>query len=533
MLKLNEFDFLFMRTLIQTKSWSAAYSYFQQIKNQKILDFFHQNRLKNFSFDFEGIYFDFSKHHWDEKMLSLFVDLAEEMDLKKAINQFFDGRIINKTEQRQVLHTALRQPTSTPIYVSGENIIPIIKQTYQKIEKFVDKIISGQWKGITGKPITDIINIGIGGSDLGPKMMVQALQAYRNHLNIHYLSNIDPFQLDEILSKIDLETSLFVIVSKSFSTQETLTNARSIQQKYINFYGKKAISKHFVTVSTQVEKAEKFGIHTENIFPMWDWVGGRFSLWSPAGISIALAIGFQNFKKILQGAYQMDVHFRTTSLDKNLPVLAAFLTILYNNFFEYETEAYLPYSEKLRFLPDFLQQLLMESNGKSISLQNKKVDWQTGNIIFGNTGTNAQHSFFQLLHQGTKIVPVHFIAEKNNTETAFTSHHQILLANMLAQSESLMKGEKIEIPYKSFEGNRPSSVILLDRITPSNMGKLIAFYEHKTFVEAKLWQINAFDQFGVELGKKMTNRILKSLKNNIIPTDKDLSTKELIKRIQN
>ncbi len=515
----------------QTKSWSAIAEYFHQIKDQKIVDLFHQQRLNNFSFDFNGIYFDFSKHRWDEKMLSLFDNLATEMKLSEAILQMFSGKIINHTEQRAVLHTALRQQNDIPVYVGKQNIIPQIKKTNQKIKKFVDKVVSNQWKGITGKPVTDIVNIGIGGSDLGPKMAVEALHDYRNHLKLHFLSNIDPFQLDNIMSEINLETTLFIVVSKSFSTQETLTNAQNIQQIYIDKYGKHAIARHFATVSTQVQKAEEFGIHPDNIFPMWDWVGGRFSLWSPAGISIPLAIGYDNFDRLLQGAYEMDKHFQTSRFNRNLPVIAAFLTVLYNNFYQFETETYIPYTEKLKFLPDYLQQLLMESNGKYIDKENNKVQWQTGNIVWGNTGTNAQHSFFQLLHQGTKIIPVHFIAEKHNKNTSFANNHRILLSNMIAQSEALMKGEKNEVPYKNFEGNRPSTTILLDEITPQTLGQLIAFYEHKTFVEAWLWQINAFDQFGVELGKKLAKNVLSDLNNNSI-SNHDPSTTQLIRRIK-
>jgi glucose-6-phosphate isomerase len=515
----------------ETDSWKAIQKHFKKIKNKRITDFFDDNRMDDFSFDFHQIYFDFSKHRWDKKLLDLMTDMTTEMHLQQAIDDMFSGKIINLTEQRAVLHTALRQQDETPVYVDKNNVIPLIKTANQKIKDFTDSVISGKWKGISGKSITDIVNIGIGGSDLGPKMVVNALSDYRNHLKIHYLSNIDPFSLDNILNKINLETTLFVIVSKSFSTQETLTNAKSIQQLYISRFGKKSISKHFVTVSTKIDKAREFGIHQDNIFPMWDWVGGRFSLWSPAGISIPLAIGYESFEKLLQGAFLMDKHFKQTDFNKNIPVLAAFLTIIYNNLYQFETEAYIPYAEKLKYLPDFLQQLLMESNGKSTGLDGDFVNEQTGNIIWGNVGTNAQHSFFQLLHQGTKTIPVSFIAEKMNGKTQFDKNHLILLSNMIAQSEALMTGDKNTITYKNFEGNRPSTTILFDEINPLSLGSLIAYYEHKTFVEAWLWQINAFDQFGVELGKRLAKNILNDLQHPDSIKSHDHSTLHLIKKI--
>jgi len=515
----------------ETNSWQNIKTYFETIKNNRILsNFNHPKHFKTFTFDFNGMYFDFSKHRWDVKMLKYFVDFAEEMQTRQAIEAMFTGQLINKTEQRAVLHTALRQPDDKPVKVNGKNIIPEIRKAEERIKSFTGKIISGQWKGVNSKAITDVVNIGIGGSDLGPKMVVKALSNYRNHLNIHFLSNIDPFELDRLLHKINLETTLFVIVSKSFSTQETLTNARKVQEIYIEQFGKNAIAKHFVTVSTQIDKAQDFGIAPENIFPMWDWVGGRYSLWSPAGIAIPLAIGFDHFQKLKSGAYAMDKHFRNETFHKNLPAIAAFLTILYNNLYGFETEAYIPYADKLQSLPDFLQQLIMESNGKSTTLSNERVTWQTGNIVWGNIGTNAQHSFFQLLHQGTKIVPVNFIAEKQNRDTKFKDNHKILLANMVAQAEALMIGDTNDIPYKHFEGNRPSTTILFDEMTPESLGSLLAYYEHKTFMEAWLWQINAFDQFGVELGKRLANRILEDFNGAIYPHD--ASTKALINRLR-
>ena len=511
-------------------SWKKIINRFETFKNKSILSYFDDpNRLNDFTFEFENIYFDFSKHRWDKKMLKLFSEFAREMNTRQAIEDMFSGQIINRTENRAVLHTALRQQDDQPVLVAEKNVIPDIRKTEVQIKNFTSKVISGQWKGISDKNITDVVNIGIGGSDLGPKMVVKALSNYSNHLNMHFLSNIDPFELDKLLNRINLETTLFVIVSKSFSTQETLSNAKKIQEIYLDKFGKPSIAKHFVTVSTHIEKAREFGINPENIFPMWDWVGGRYSLWSPAGISIPLAIGFENYQKLKTGAYTMDKHFRNEEFDKNLPVIDAFLTLLYNNLYGYETEAYIPYTDKLQYLPDFLQQLIMESNGKSVDLSGQTVDWQTGNIVWGNIGTNAQHSFFQLLHQGTRIIPVNFIAEKQNRFTKFKENHNILLANMIAQSEALMIGEHNDVAYKNFEGNRPSTIILLDEITPESLGSLLAYFEHKTFTEAWLWQINAFDQFGVELGKRLAKKILEDFNNLIRSHDK--STKALINRI--
>jgi glucose-6-phosphate isomerase len=519
--------------MTETSQWKNIQSYYNILKNKRIENLFEKDRIKDFTHELNGIYFDFSKNKIDKKLLNLFSQLAEEMQLEKGIADMFNGEKINTTENRAVLHTALRDFGNQNILVDGVNIREEILKTNKRIKNFTTKIISGEWKGISGKKITDIVNIGIGGSELGPKTVVHALKNYRNRLNIHYLSNIDPFQLDQLLNKIDLETTLFVIVSKSFTTQETLTNAKNIQSLYIKKYGKKSIAKHFATVSTQVEKAQEFGINKENIFPMWDWVGGRFSLWSPAGISIPLAIGFENYERLLKGAYEMDEHFKKEKFSKNIPFTGAIISIIYNNLFGYSSEAYIPYAEKLKYLPDFLQQLLMESNGKYIDRDGKKVNYETGNILWGNPGTNAQHSFFQLLHQGTKIIPVHFIAEKTNNKTNFPEQHQMLLSNMIAQSEALMKGETHENPYKNFEGDRPSTTILIDEINPESIGSLLAYYEHITFVEGYLWNINSFDQFGVELGKKMATNILKSLKDKKIGREHDESTKQLLQKLIN
>ncbi len=518
--------------LESSSAWKQANAYFKKIKDSKITGFLDEARLKDLTFEFNGIYFDFSKHRIDATLLHYLIEVAKEMQLNSGIDAMFKGEIINKTEQRAVLHTALRQQTTSPVIVKGHNIIPDIKETDERIKTFVNQVINKQWKGYTGKPITDVVNIGIGGSDLGPKMVIHALKDFRTPLKMHFLSNIDPFQLDNLLQQIDLETTLFLVVSKSFSTQETLTNAQNIQQIYIEAFGKEAVAHHFVSVTTQVEKARLFGIPNNNVFPMWDWVGGRYSLWSPAGLAIPLAIGYDNFIALKQGAYAMDQHFKETDLKNNLPVLAALLTLLYNNLYQFETEAYIPYADKLLFLPDFLQQLMMESNGKSVGLDNKKVSWQTGNIIWGNTGTNAQHSFFQLLHQGTKIVPVNFMAERTNKSTNFSGNHKILLANMIAQAEALMTGEYNEIPYKNFEGNRPSTTILFDEISPESLGSLLAYFEHQTFVEAWLWQINAFDQFGVELGKKLAKNVLSDINDTSKSLGHDVSTNALIERIR-
>ena len=511
-----------------TKSWKSLEAHYQLVKDVPMKTLFQQDkeRKEKLSASFEEIDLDFSKNRIDDKTLELLLNLAKEADLKDAIEKYFSGDKINTTENRAVLHTALRNQKNNQIFVDGSDVMPEVKSTLTKIKSFSDKIISGELKGYTGKNFTDVVNIGIGGSDLGPRMVVEGLQFYKNHLNTHFVSNIDGDHVYETLKKLDPETTLFVIVSKTFTTQETLTNAETIQAWFLKKAQKSDIKHNFVAVSTNLQKVKDFGIAEENIFTMWDWVGGRYSLWSAVGLSISLSIGFDQFQNFLKGGFAMDEHFRSASFDQNLPVLLALITIWYNNFCGSESEVVIPYTQYLENFAPFLQQLSMESNGKSVDRGGNPVTYQTGNIIWGNTGTNVQHAFMQLLHQGTKIIPVDFIGFK---ESLFGNkdHHKKLMANFSAQAEALYAGktkdevyldmklhnqlDKVEqlLPFKVFEGNKPSNTILVKKLTPYNLGALIAMYEHKTFAQGVIWNIFSFDQFGVELGKELANKFLK------------------------
>ncbi len=510
-----------------TKAWQELQKHFKENKHLKIKKMFinNKNRKQDFTYSLPNFELDLSKNLITQKTIQLLLNLADEMCLKEKIDALFTAKKINVTENRAVLHTALRDFSDTEILVDTKNIKPEITKTLHKIKTFSENIISGKTTGYTGKAFTDIVNVGIGGSDLGPKMVVNALKFYKNHLKTHFISNIDGDHSAEILKELNPETTLFILVSKTFTTQETITNAKTIQQWFLKKATKNDIKHNFVAVSTNIEKAQGFGIAKENIFTMWDWVGGRFSLWSAVGLSISISIGFDNFKELLLGANQMDNHFKNTPFSKNLPVLDALVSIWYTNFYQTQTEAILPYTQYLEQFVPFIQQLLMESNGKSTDLNKQPVNYQTGTIIWGNVGTNMQHAFMQLIHQGTKLIPTQFIGFKkplhNNLE-----HHKKLLANFYAQGEALAFGkskekvhlelklngnkDKIEslLPYKIFTGNKPSTYITLDKLTPFSLGKLIAFYEHKTFVQGVLWNINSFDQFGVELGKELANKKL-------------------------
>ena len=513
----------------KTKTWQELTKHFSEMDSFSLKKAFQDtNRKSDFTLNLNDFKIDFSKHLITKKTINLLVNLAESCDLKDAINKQFTGKKINETEKRAVLHTALRNFSDKSIFVDNKDIMPEIKQSLTKMKEFSEAVISGKHKGYTGKPITDIVNIGIGGSDLGPRMAVEALQFYKNHLNTHFISNIDGDYVQEIVKKVNLETTLFVIVSKTFTTQETITNATTIKQLFLNSGAtNKDIKHNFVAVSTNLEKVKDFGIAKENIFTMWNWVGGRFSLWSAVGLSITLSIGFTNFKQLLQGAYEMDIHFKTTPFKKNIPVLAALLSIWYNNFYQTETEAILPYTQYLESFPPFLQQLTMESNGKSIDRNGKKVNYQTGNIVWGSTGTNMQHAFMQLIHQGTKLIPVEFIGFKDSLY-GNKEHHEKLMANFYAQADALAFGKDevavhLELktnghhnqinqllPFKIFDGNKPSTTILIEKLTPKNLGKLIAYYEQKTFTQGVIWNIYSFDQFGVELGKELAAKMLKT-----------------------
>ena len=531
-----------------TKAWQSLREHFSEIKNQKMTDLFanDKKRADTFSIEWDDFFVDFSKNRITNKTLDLLIKLAKETKLQEAIESQFSGEIINETEGRAVLHTALRAPKNTTVLVNGVNIIPEIYAVIKQIEIFTNRVVKGDFTGYSGKPYTDVVNIGIGGSDLGPAMVVDALQYYSNHLTTHFVSNVDGDHVSEIVKKLNPETTLFVIVSKTFTTQETLSNANTIRDWFLKSAPKEAIAKHFVAVSTNVSSVQEFGIHADNIFPMWDWVGGRFSLWSAVGLSISLSIGFDNFDKLLQGAHKMDTHFKTTPFNENIPVVLALISIWYNNFFNAETEAVIPYTQYLNQFATYLQQGIMESNGKSIDRNGKPVSYQTGTVIWGEPGTNSQHAFFQLIHQGTKLIPADFIGFVNSLQ-GNQAHQDKLISNFIAQTEALMngkaeaevleeysrQGKKLEtiqslVPFKVFEGNNPTNTIFIKQLTPESLGKLIALYEHKIFVQGIIWNIFSYDQFGVELGKQLATNILQEIKNNTF-ANHDTSTAKLLK----
>ncbi len=525
----------------KTTSWEKLTNHFNEIKNHKIVDFFNADKLRSekLLIKWNDFYVDFSKNRINKETINLFSELLEEINLKDSINKYFDGGIINKTENRAVLHTALRSKINTGIKDEGVDIYNNIKEVNKKIHKFSDSIISGFRKGHTGKPFTDVVNIGIGGSDLGPSMVVDSLKFYKNHLNTHFVSNVDGDHVNEVIKKLNPETTLFVIVSKTFTTQETLSNANTIRNWFLKTGAKnKDITKHFIAVSTNTEKVVSFGIDKDNIFPMWNWVGGRFSLWSAVGISISLSVGYDNFTKLLDGANEMDNHFRNTKFEKNIPVMLACIGIWYNNFFNCESESVITYSQYLNQFAAYLQQASMESNGKSVDRDGKKVNYSTGQIVWGEPGTNSQHAFFQLIHQGTKLIPTDFIGFAQSLH-GNVDHQNKLISNFIAQTEALMKGKSLsEVeasdkrtftnPFKVFEGNKPTNTILIDKLTPKSLGKLIALYEHKIFVQGVIWNIFSYDQFGVELGKKLANTILDEIENNLTNNHDD-STNKLMK----
>ena len=533
----------------QTVAWKKLQSHFETMKNVQMQDLFANDKLRTEKMHIEWCDFlvDYSKNIVTDETIKLFLDLANEVHLKEAISKYFDGDLINQTENRSVLHTALRASENTSILVAGENIIPEIYSVKNKIKKFSEEVILGKRKGFSGKHFTDIVNIGIGGSDLGPAMAVEALQFYRNHLKIHFVSNIDGDHISEVLKQLNPETTLFVIVSKTFTTQETISNATTIKNWFFKTGTQSDVAKHFVAVSSNSQKVADFGIDAEILFPMWDWVGGRFSLWSAVGLSISLAVGFDHFDSLLKGANRMDEHFKNESFDKNIPVVLAFLSIWYNNFFGAESEAIIPYTQYLNKLVPYLQQGIMESNGKSIGRDGKSITYQTGTIIWGEPGSNSQHAFFQLIHQGTKLIPTDFIGFKEalygNKE-----HHDKLMSNFFAQTESLLIGktvtqvvadlnklgispEKTEFlaPFKIFAGNKPTNTLLIEKLTPESLGSLIALYEHKIFVQGIIWNIFSFDQWGVELGKQSASTILEEIETKKVGIH-DSSTSFLLKK---
>lgn len=536
----------------QTAAWQALQKHFDEMKDVTIADLFAKDgdRFSKFSATFDDqMLVDYSKNRITEETLAKLQDLAKECDLAGAIKSMFSGEKINRTENRAVLHVALRNRSNTPILVDGKDVMPEVNAVLEKMKTFSEAIISGEWKGYTGKAITDVVNIGIGGSDLGPYMVTEALRPYKNHLNMHFVSNVDGTHIAEVLKKVNPETTLFLVASKTFTTQETMTNAHSARDWFLKAAGdEKHVAKHFAALSTNAKAVGEFGIDTANMFEFWDWVGGRYSLWSAIGLSIVLSIGFDNFVELLSGAHAMDKHFSTTPAEKNLPVLLALIGIWYNNFFGAETEAILPYDQYMHRFAAYFQQGNMESNGKYVDRNGNVVDYQTGPIIWGEPGTNGQHAFYQLIHQGTKMVPCDFIAPAI-THNPLSDHHQKLLSNFFAQTEALAFGKSREVveqeyrdqgkdpatldyvvPFKVFEGNRPTNSILLREITPFSLGALIALYEHKIFTQGVILNIFTFDQWGVELGKQLANRILPELTDDKEISSHDSSTNGLINR---
>ena len=530
----------------QTKAWQALTAHFEQAQDFELSDLFANDseRFAKFSAQFgSDILLDYSKNLITEETLTKLFALAKETELEAAIADMFNGEKINRTEDRAVLHVALRNRSNTPIIVDGEDVMPAVNAVLAKMESFTNRIVSGEWKGYTGKQITDIVNIGIGGSDLGPYMVSEALAAYKTRLNMHFVSNVDATHIVETLKDLNPETTLFLIASKTFTTQETMTNALSARDWFLAMAEDKAhVAKHFAALSTNAESVAEFGIDTDNMFEFWDWVGGRYSLWSAIGLSISLAVGFDNFVKLLEGGHAMDNHFVQAPLEQKLPVILALIGIWYNNFHGAETEAILPYDQYMHRFPAYFQQGNMESNGKYVDRGGKPVDYQTGPIIWGEPGTNGQHAFYQLIHQGTKLIPCDFIAPAIS-HNPLGDHHPKLMANFFAQTEALAFGKSRETveaefvaagksqaeidelaEFKVFEGNRPTNSILLKEITPYTLGALIALYEHKIFTQGVIWNIFSFDQWGVELGKQLANQILPELNSTDGVVSHDSST---------
>ncbi|MCF6265057.1 MAG: glucose-6-phosphate isomerase [Desulfuromusa sp.] len=522
-----------MPELTRLPAWQALLDHHQSIENLHLRDLFSEDlqRFEKFSLKFDDILFDFSKHRITDTTLELLIDLAKQAGLQEKIDKMFAGEKINTTEQRPVLHIALRNRSNHPILVDGQDIMPQVNAVLEKMRRFTGQVRDGHWLGATGQPITDIVNIGIGGSDLGPLMVTEALKPYgHKRLNVHFVSNVDATHLTETLNPLNAETTLFLIASKTFTTQETMTNAHSAKQWLVDrIKAKDAVARHFVALSTNLELVRQFGINPDNMFEFWDWVGGRYSLWSAIGLSIALYIGMDRFEELLAGAHQIDEHFRTVPFDKNIPVIMGMLGIWYNNFFGAESHAILPYDQYLHRFPAYFQQSDMESSGKKVTVSGEQVNYSTGPIIWGEPGTNGQHAFYQLLHQGTKLVPCDFLAPIES-QNPLGEHQKILLSNFFAQPEALMKGKTAEearseleadglslqqivdlLPHKVFPGNRPSSSFLFQKLTPRTLGTLIAFYEHKIFTQGAIWNINSFDQWGVELGKQLAKKILPEL----------------------
>ncbi|MEO1011358.1 MAG: glucose-6-phosphate isomerase [Bacteroidota bacterium] len=535
-----------------TSTWKQLQGHYKDIKGIHLKELFAQEggeRAHRLSLGWEDFLIDFSKNRITAKTIDLLLQLAKEMNLQDGIKKYFSGDLINQTEGRAVLHTALRARNDAEVWVKGENVIPEVYAVKEHMRKFSEAVISGESKGYTGKPFTDVVNIGIGGSDLGPAMVVEALRFYKNRLKMHFVSNVDGDHVHEVLKELNPETTLFVVVSKTFTTQETLSNATTIKKWFLRHGTQKDIALHFAAVSTNTEAIAEFGIASENVFPMWDWVGGRFSLWSAVGLSIALAVGFEHFDALLKGAHKMDEHFRTSDLEGNIPVVLALLSVWYNNFHGAETEAIIPYTQYLSRFSAYLQQGIMESNGKGADRSGNPIGYQTGTIIWGEPGTNSQHAFFQLIHQGTKLIPTDFIGFKESLH-GNVDHHNKLMANFFAQTEALMNGKTKEevfeelgakgmgkeemgklAPFKVFQGNRPTNTILIKKLTPESLGALIALYEHKIFVQGVIWNIFSYDQWGVELGKQLAGTTLRDIQGSEI-SQHDGSTSQLLRHFK-
>ena len=538
-----------------TQAWKALEAHKAELSNSTIQDLFKQekNRFDDYSLTFNNqILVDFSKNNINQTTLSLLRQLAQECALDSAKEAMFTGDKINRTENRAVLHTALRNRANTPVLVDGKDVMPEVNAVLAKMKDFCQRIISGEWKGYTGKAITDVVNIGIGGSDLGPYMVTEALRPYKNHLNMHFVSNVDGTHIAETLKKVNPETTLFLVASKTFTTQETMTNAQSARDWLLKAAkDESAVAKHFAALSTNAKDVEKFGIDTNNMFEFWDWVGGRYSLWSAIGLSIALSIGFENFEELLNGAHEMDKHFRSTPIEKNIPTTLALVGLWNTNFLGAQTEAILPYDQYLHRFAAYFQQGNMESNGKYVDRDGNVINhYQTGPIIWGEPGTNGQHAFYQLIHQGTTLIPCDFIAPAQS-HNSLADHHNKLLSNFFAQTEALAFGktkEEVEaefvkagksldnvkniVPFKVFTGNKPTNSILVQKITPFTLGALIAMYEHKIFVQGVIFNIFSFDQWGVELGKQLANRILPELTDSEKVASHDSSTNGLINQFK-
>ncbi len=535
----------------QTQAYQYLSNHLAEMSESHIKDLFKSDpeRFNKFSIYFEDILLDYSKNRITDKTIALLMQLSRECGLKQAIEAMFKGDRINETEDRAVLHVALRNLSNSPMMTDGQDVMPDINAVLNHMEEFSDLVISGNWKGFSGKAITDVVNIGIGGSDLGPVMVTEALKAYKNQLNLHFVSNVDGTHIVETLKKVNPETTLFLIASKTFTTQETMSNANSARAWFLENGGSdRAIAKHFAALSTNTKAVAEFGIDTKNMFEFWDWVGGRYSLWSAVGLSISLGIGFKNFKDLLAGAHAMDKHFRESAFEENMPVILALLGVWYNNFFEGDSHAILPYDQYMHRFAAYFQQGDMESNGKYVDRNGEAVNYQTGPVIWGEPGTNGQHAFYQLIHQGTKLIPCDFIAPAQS-HNPIGEHHTLLLSNFFAQTEALMNGKTeeevvsefkkagktdVEIEklkaFKVFEGNRPTNSILAKKISPRVLGSLLAMYEHKIFVQGIIWNVFSFDQWGVELGKQLASKILPELKNSEAISSHDASTNGLINK---